>query len=138
MEKKFQYEALKKFNYADPIEVAEVQEPPRRRNGLFEVYLESNPAHILEDARKRPEAYTPEAMTLLAALYESKRDLDSLSPIERHVLEEASLEFLSPSNVAAKAKELAGKRPPATPLTGPPPEPEPVTGLTVDPFWWTN
>ena len=116
---------------------AQPQETPKRRpQGLFEMYLGKAPEHILQDSRTRTASYSQEATALLADLYEGRKKWDALPDDDKKMLDEAALEFLSPTS--AKPPEKKASAPPPVRNAGPPPRTEPVTGPSVDPFWWTR
>jgi len=114
----------------------EAPPPQRRQQGLFEMYLRKQPEHILQDARTRAAVYPEEVLSLLTDLYEGRKKWDDLPDPSKKLLDEASLEFLSPTH----APEPKAKKPEAIhqPRSASVPRETPVTGPHVDPFWWTR
>lgn len=115
-----------------------LMEPPKkiRHQGLFEMYLRGDPAHILQDAQARGEAYEPATLQLLGELQQGTRKWDDLSDEEKQEIDKAALEFLSPTRVKETTKQAFKHS--TIVESGAPSRAQAVDGPGLDPFWWAK
>ena len=120
-----------------PFQLVEQQANPRRQRGLFDDLLAGRPEAIISDAQDHPDAYDPETVELLQQLMLNKRELDSLTAVEKDKLDQATMEFFSSSPASQKGKATTNGSTAKQEQPGAAPKQDPVDGPVLDAFWWT-
>lgn len=116
--------------------------PPAKTHppGLFEMYMNKEPGHILQDATTE-NRYDDQALSLLGDLQQGNKKWEQLTPEERGMLDEAALEFFHPPK-KIQPKPLPSSLAPSPPTVrtqdGELPRVDPVEGPVMDAFWWAK
>lgn len=114
--------------------LAQLTPAPKVSRGVFEELL-GHPEPILQSAVEDPERYDAQALSLLRAIYNNTVRFSDLTPEEKALVNQATMEFFS----ATPSKPV----PPAPPMLPTRPrdaeghDAEPVDGPVLDAFWWT-